>query len=154
MATLDTDAMLARFRERAQAVKKRPLPPVAGEERQQFIEQAKREGRLVVAVGTTVVRTLEASAASHGSPRAGPGRTRMCIYPPYAFRVVDALVTNFHLPRSTLLALVMAFASPPPAATVRSPPAMAAVEALAAAGSAVSPSATSMARRVVRRGMW
>jgi hypothetical protein len=43
MATLDTDAMIARFRERAQAVKKRPLPPVAGEERQQFIEQAKRD---------------------------------------------------------------------------------------------------------------
>ena len=43
MANLDTDAMLARFRERAQAVKKRPLPPVAGEERQQFIEQAKRD---------------------------------------------------------------------------------------------------------------
>jgi hypothetical protein len=43
MATLDPDAMIARFRERAQAVKKRPLPPVAGEERQQFIEQAKRD---------------------------------------------------------------------------------------------------------------
>jgi hypothetical protein len=43
MATLDTEAMIARFRERAQAVKKRPLPPVAGEERQQFIEQAKRD---------------------------------------------------------------------------------------------------------------
>ena len=43
MANLDTEAMIARFRERAQAVKKRPLPPVAGEERQQFIEQAKRD---------------------------------------------------------------------------------------------------------------
>ena len=76
------------------------------------IDAAKREGRLVVAVGTTVVRTLESSAARPEGLRAGPGRTRLCIYPPYPFRVVDALVTNFHLPRSTLLALVMAFASP------------------------------------------
>jgi S-adenosylmethionine:tRNA ribosyltransferase-isomerase len=76
------------------------------------IERAKREGRPVVAVGTTVVRTLEACAGQHGRLVAGPGRTRICIYPPYAFKVIDALVTNFHLPRSTLLALVMAFASP------------------------------------------
>jgi S-adenosylmethionine:tRNA ribosyltransferase-isomerase len=76
------------------------------------IEAAKREGRPVVAVGTTVVRTLEASAAQHGQLRPGAARTRLFIYPPYTFRVVDALVTNFHLPRSTLLALVMAFASP------------------------------------------
>jgi S-adenosylmethionine:tRNA ribosyltransferase-isomerase len=73
------------------------------------IARAKREGRPVIAVGTTVVRTLEASAALHGLPRAESGRTQLCIYPPYAFRVIDALVTNFHLPRSTLLALVMAF---------------------------------------------
>ncbi|HEX6242853.1 MAG TPA: tRNA preQ1(34) S-adenosylmethionine ribosyltransferase-isomerase QueA [Polyangiales bacterium] len=75
------------------------------------IEAAKREGRLVVAVGTTVVRALESSAAQPEGLRAGPGRTRLCIHPPYRFRVIDALVTNFHLPRSTLLALVMAFAS-------------------------------------------
>jgi S-adenosylmethionine:tRNA ribosyltransferase-isomerase len=74
------------------------------------IARARREGRPVVAVGTTVVRTLEAVARERGELVAGPGRTRICIYPPYAFRVVDALVTNFHLPRSTLLALVMAFA--------------------------------------------
>jgi S-adenosylmethionine:tRNA ribosyltransferase-isomerase len=72
------------------------------------IREAKHEGRKVVAVGTTVVRTLEASAAT-GELRAGPSATRICIFPPYGFRVVDALVTNFHLPRSTLLALVMAF---------------------------------------------
>lgn len=76
------------------------------------IERAKREGRPVVAVGTTVVRTLEACVRERGALIAGPGRTRICIYPPYAFQVVDALITNFHLPRSTLLALVMAFASP------------------------------------------
>jgi S-adenosylmethionine:tRNA ribosyltransferase-isomerase len=55
------------------------------------------------------VRTLESCAAQHGEVRAGSGRTELCIYPPYSFRAVDALVTNFHLPRSTLLALVMAF---------------------------------------------
>jgi S-adenosylmethionine:tRNA ribosyltransferase-isomerase len=74
------------------------------------IARAKREGRPVVAVGTTVVRTLEAVAREHGELAPGAGRTRICIYPPFDFRVVDALVTNFHLPRSTLLALVMAFA--------------------------------------------
>ena len=72
------------------------------------IAKAKREGRKVVAVGTTVVRTLESAALS--GLAAGPSSTALLIHPPYSFRVVDALVTNFHLPRSTLLALVMAFA--------------------------------------------
>jgi S-adenosylmethionine:tRNA ribosyltransferase-isomerase len=74
------------------------------------IARAKREGKQVVAVGTTVVRTLEGAFAAHGALRAGEGRTRLLIQPGFAFQVVDALVTNFHLPRSTLLALVMAFA--------------------------------------------
>ncbi|MEY4510633.1 MAG: hypothetical protein RLZZ450_2755 [Pseudomonadota bacterium] len=74
------------------------------------VRAAKREGRPIVAVGTTVVRTLEASARAHGEVRAGSGATDLCIFPPYELRVIDALVTNFHLPRSTLLALVMAFA--------------------------------------------
>jgi len=74
------------------------------------VARAKAEGRPVVAVGTTVVRTLEASAAASGVVTAGAGRTSIFIYPPYEFRVIDALLTNFHLPRSTLLALVMAFA--------------------------------------------
>jgi S-adenosylmethionine:tRNA ribosyltransferase-isomerase len=73
------------------------------------IARAKAAGRPVVAVGTTVVRTLEANAAD-GGVRAGAGRTAIFIYPPYQVRVIDALLTNFHLPRSTLLALVMAFA--------------------------------------------
>lgn len=73
------------------------------------IAEAKRAGRPVVAVGTTVVRTLEANAMA-GGVRAGAGKTSIFIYPPYEFQVVDALLTNFHLPRSTLLALVMAFA--------------------------------------------
>ncbi len=73
------------------------------------VNAALEEGRRVVAVGTTVVRTLE-SAAEGGRVRAGPGRTRLFIRPGYSFRVVGALFTNFHLPRSTLLMLVAAFA--------------------------------------------
>ncbi|MBW2460224.1 MAG: tRNA preQ1(34) S-adenosylmethionine ribosyltransferase-isomerase QueA, partial [Deltaproteobacteria bacterium] len=73
------------------------------------IALAKREGRPVVAVGTTVVRTLEAVAQEYGEVVASSGPTDLFIRPPYDFRVIDALFTNFHLPRSTLLALVMAF---------------------------------------------
>jgi S-adenosylmethionine:tRNA ribosyltransferase-isomerase len=73
------------------------------------VHRARAEGRRVVAVGTTVVRTLE-SAVEDGGLRVGPGSSRLFIRPPYAFQVVDALLTNFHLPRSTLLMLVSAFA--------------------------------------------
>ncbi len=73
------------------------------------IASAKAEGRRVVAVGTTVVRTLEASAALDGQVRAGRGETDIFITPGFRFRVVDALLTNFHLPKSTLLMLVCAF---------------------------------------------
>jgi len=74
------------------------------------IAGARAEGRPVVAVGTTVVRTLESSVDAKGHPAAGFDTTRLFIRPPHRFHVVDHLVTNFHLPRSTLLALVMAFA--------------------------------------------
>jgi S-adenosylmethionine:tRNA ribosyltransferase-isomerase len=74
------------------------------------IDEARRAGRLVVAVGTTVVRTLESAALDDGRVRAGDGRTRLFIKPGHRFRAVDALVTNFHLPRSSLLMLVCAFA--------------------------------------------
>jgi len=73
------------------------------------IARARREGRQVLAVGTTVVRTLESAADEAGTLRPGSGTTSLFIYPPTRFKVVDALMTNFHLPRSTLLALVMAF---------------------------------------------
>jgi len=73
------------------------------------ISRARADGRRVIAVGTTVVRALE-SAASAGGVRAARETTCAFIYPPYAFQVVDGLVTNFHLPRTTLLALVCAFA--------------------------------------------
>ena len=71
-------------------------------------DAARARGGRVVAVGTTAVRTLE-SAFSGGSLRVGPGRTDIFIRPGHAFQAVDGLVTNFHLPRSTLLALVCAF---------------------------------------------
>ncbi len=76
----------------------------------QIVTDAKRSGRRIVAVGTTVVRSLEGAAADDGSLRAGPAQTDLFITPGYRFRIVDALLTNFHLPRSTLLMLVSAFA--------------------------------------------
>ena len=66
-----------------------------------------------MAVGTTTLRALEsASGQTPGAVAAGSDRTRIFIYPPYDFKVVDCLLTNFHLPRSTLLMLVSAFADP------------------------------------------
>ncbi len=81
------------------------------EEAAEAVNCARAEGRRVVAVGTTTVRTLEASALAHGG-RVGAGQFRTDLYltPGATFRVVDALLTNFHLPRSTLLMLVCAFA--------------------------------------------
>jgi len=75
------------------------------------VRRAKESGRRVVAVGTTSVRTLEASARAHGGLVApGPFETRLFLVPGAEFLVVDVLLTNFHLPRSTLLMLVSAFA--------------------------------------------
>jgi S-adenosylmethionine:tRNA ribosyltransferase-isomerase len=75
------------------------------------IAECRARGGRVVAVGSTSVRTLETVAAAHdGAVVAGRGRSELFIRPPYRFRVVDAMLTNFHLPRSTLLAMVSAFA--------------------------------------------
>jgi S-adenosylmethionine:tRNA ribosyltransferase-isomerase len=81
-----------------------------GPETAAAIEQSKTEGRRVVAVGTTVVRTLESVAMAWGSVKSGRGRTDLLITPGFHFQIVDALITNFHLPRSSLLFLVSAFA--------------------------------------------
>jgi S-adenosylmethionine:tRNA ribosyltransferase-isomerase len=88
------------------------LAPAAAES----INRARAEGRRVVAVGTTTVRVLETAAQwaerdGHELIRPCAGDTRIFIYPPYRFRAVDALITNFHLPKSTLLMLVSALAS-------------------------------------------
>lgn len=74
------------------------------------IADAKRQGRRVIAVGTTSCRTLEAAAQQHGSVIACAESTDIFIYPGYEFRVIDGLITNFHLPESTLIMLVSAFA--------------------------------------------
>ena len=71
--------------------------------------EARRRGGRVVAVGTTSVRVLETCASDDGTVAAGHGRTDLFITPGYAFKAVDALITNFHFPRSTLLMLVCAF---------------------------------------------
>ena len=70
------------------------------------INRAKREGRRVIAVGTTSVRTLESVADEKGFVRACSGETDIFLYPPYKMKCVDALITNFHLPESTLIMLV------------------------------------------------
>ncbi len=74
------------------------------------VHEAKRDGRRVVAVGTTTTRALEWAAGEDGQVRAGAGDADLFIRPGHRFRVVDALITNFHLPRSTLLVLVAALA--------------------------------------------
>ncbi|GAA4365517.1 tRNA preQ1(34) S-adenosylmethionine ribosyltransferase-isomerase QueA [Kangiella marina] len=74
------------------------------------VKSARQKGGRVIAVGTTSVRCLE-SASSQGSIQAGSGETDIFIYPGYEFQSVDALITNFHLPESTLMMLVSAFAS-------------------------------------------
>ena len=75
------------------------------------INKAKMEGRRVICVGTTSVRTLESAADENGRLAECSGNTDIFIYPPYKFKVVDCLITNFHLPESTLLMLVSALCS-------------------------------------------
>ncbi len=79
------------------------------EEAAAAINLAKKEGRRVIAVGTTSVRTLESAAEEDGCVRAEEGDTQIFLYPPYKMKCVDALVTNFHLPESTLIMLVACF---------------------------------------------
>ena len=82
------------------------------EETSRIVNQARSEGRRVVAIGTTTVRVLESVAVQNdGRLIPGSGRTRIFIYPPYTFQIVGALLTNFHLPCSSLLMLVSAFAA-------------------------------------------
>ena len=79
------------------------------EETAEKINKATREGRRVIAVGTTAVRTLESVADENGILRAQKGETDIFIYPGYKFKCVKGLITNFHLPESTLLMLISAF---------------------------------------------
>ena len=75
-----------------------------------LINKAKKEGRRVICVGTTSCRTVESAAGEDGLVKAGADNTSIFIYPGYRFKVMDALITNFHLPESTLVMLVSAFA--------------------------------------------
>lgn len=83
---------------------------VVEEEQAQLINRAKASGNRVICVGTTSCRTLESATDEDGILRAGRGWTDIFIYPGYRFKMMDGLVTNFHLPESTLLMLVSAFA--------------------------------------------
>ena len=74
------------------------------------INAAKASGRKIIAVGTTTTRALESSAQQTGHVQPGPNQSKLFIYPGYEFQVIDGLITNFHLPSSTLLLLVSAFA--------------------------------------------
>jgi S-adenosylmethionine:tRNA ribosyltransferase-isomerase len=80
------------------------------EETAREIEDTKARGGKVIAVGTTTTRALESFSNRNGGVRPGKGMTSLFIYPPYRFHVIDGLVTNFHLPKSTLIMLVSAFA--------------------------------------------
>lgn len=77
-----------------------------------LINEARGQGRRIIAVGSTSLRALESAAADGTLQPVSRGRTKLFIHPPYRFKVVDALLTNFHLPGSTLLMLVSAFAAP------------------------------------------
>ncbi|MBP3470213.1 MAG: tRNA preQ1(34) S-adenosylmethionine ribosyltransferase-isomerase QueA [Lachnospiraceae bacterium] len=80
------------------------------EETAELINRTKKSGKRVICVGTTSVRTVESAADENGIVRAGSNDTEIFIYPGYQFKVPDALITNFHLPESTLLMLVSAMA--------------------------------------------
>ncbi len=75
-----------------------------------IINNAKKQGNKVVAVGTTSCRTLESVADTYGQIKSSSGWTDIFIYPGYSFKIVDNLITNFHLPESTLIMLVSALA--------------------------------------------
>ncbi len=83
---------------------------VISEETAQRINEAKAKGGRLFACGTTVVRSLETASTRDGVLKSMHGRTQLFIKPGYRFKIVDAMITNFHFPRTTLLALVMAFA--------------------------------------------
>ena len=78
-------------------------------EAEEIINRGKREGKKIIAVGTTSVRTLETVADEEGFVKVGSGNTNIFIYPGYIFKCVDKIITNFHLPESTLIMLVSAF---------------------------------------------
>jgi S-adenosylmethionine:tRNA ribosyltransferase-isomerase len=87
-----------------------PEQYVISEDAAARINRAREEGRRVIAIGTTSVRTIESAATSHGMVAPGAGSSELFIYPGYTFKAIEGIITNFHLPKSTLLMLVSAFA--------------------------------------------
>ena len=83
---------------------------VIEESQAELINAARKNGGRIIAVGTTSCRTLESAAEENGTLKAGSGWTDIFIYPGYRFKIMDGLITNFHLPESTLIMLVSAFA--------------------------------------------
>lgn len=83
---------------------------IVEEDQAELINQTKKQGGRVIAVGTTSCRTLESAADENGVIQAGNGWTEIFIYPGYRFKMIDGLITNFHLPESTLMMLVSALA--------------------------------------------
>ena len=83
---------------------------VVEEDQAALINETKQNGGRIISVGTTSCRTLESAADENGILHAGSGWTEIFIYPGYQFKIIDGLITNFHLPESTLLMLVSALA--------------------------------------------
>ena len=79
------------------------------EETAKIVNEAKEKGNRVIAVGTTSVRTLESAVDESGKLMAAEGNTNIFIYGEYKFKIADAIITNFHLPKSTLIMLISAF---------------------------------------------
>lgn len=82
------------------------------------LNAAKNSGKRIIAVGTTSVRVLESCATASGELVPGSGDTQIFIYPPYQYKFVDSIITNFHIPKSTLLMLIAAFVSTPTTTTI------------------------------------
>ena len=84
---------------------------IVEEDQAKLINDTKKNGGRVIAVGTTSCRTLESATGEDGVLKSGSGWTEIFIYPGYKFKMIDGLITNFHLPESTLMMLISAFAS-------------------------------------------
>ena len=83
---------------------------IVDEDQAKLINDTKKNGGRIISVGTTSCRTLESAAGEDGIVKAGSGWTEIFIYPGYKFKILDGLITNFHLPESTLIMLVSALA--------------------------------------------
>ncbi len=82
---------------------------VVTDETAKIIDQTRKAGTRIVAVGSTTVRTLETVMGERGSMMPCSGRSSLFVHPPYEFKIVDVMLTNFHLPKSTLIMMVSAF---------------------------------------------